>query len=185
MNKTVEVISEKDWYVAFPLNLDIDELKTWAHSIMEEQGPGSPTVTGEHDTGVWWMAPTPQILKTRLQEYCELNDEWQTSIWEFGNGGILNKHSDGEGRGTTFIMILEGRFEITSYDIKFPDRALDTYEYGPGQIFALKNGHRKFHGGRCLDDYRLALAVYTEHEVDVFKDHSEHFVKWWGKKQDE
>ena len=176
----MEVLSETDWYVSFPLNLDIEELKEWAHEVMKEQGQGNPTVTGEHDDGVWWMAPTPLKLKTRLEEFCELNDAWQTSIWEFGQGGVLNKHSDGEGRGTTFIIILEGRFEITTYHTKFPDRALGSYTYGPGQIFALKNGHRRFHGGKCLDGYRLALAVYTKHEVDVFRDHSDNFVKWWG-----
>lgn len=179
----MEILSEKDWYVAFPLNLDVDELKEWAHEVMKSS-PGSATVTGEHDTGLWWMAPTHPKLKARLEEIAQLNDEWDASIWEFADGGPLHKHSDGQGRGTTFIVVLEGRFEITSYHEKFPDRALDTYQYGPGQIFALKNGHRKFHGGKCLDGYRLAVAVYTKHETCPFRDHSPNFKEWWGTPQD-
>jgi hypothetical protein len=178
----MEVKSESDWYVCFPLNMDLDDLKQWAHSIMKES-PGKPTVTGEHDTGVWWLEPTPAQLKARLEEIAELNDEWGTSIWEFGDGGPLHKHSDGQGRGTTFIIILEGRFEITTYHEKFPDRALGSFQYGPGDIFVLKNGHKKFHGGRCLDGYRLALAVYTKHETCPFRDHSANFKAWWGDSQ--
>jgi hypothetical protein len=84
----MEVLSETDWYVSFPLNLDIEELKEWAHGVMKEQGQGSPTVTGEHDDGVWWMAPTPPKLKTRLEEYCELNDEWTIISEEEWLGGV-------------------------------------------------------------------------------------------------
>ena len=178
----IEFNSEKDWYVSFPLDCDLEELRTFAKETMASK-EGSLTVTGEHDTALWWEAPTPPKLKERLEKICPLNEEWDCSVWEWKDGGILNKHSDGEGRGTTFIVLLEGRFEITTYHHKFPDKALDSYQYGPGEIFILKNGHRRFHAGKCLDNYRLAIAVYTKHETDPFRDHSDIFVPWWGEAQ--
>ena len=42
---------------------------------------------------------------------------------------FLNKHSDGEGTKTTFMIILEGEFKITTYDFKFEGPTLGTYTY--------------------------------------------------------
>ena len=184
-----KILSEADWYVSFPLDCDVEELKVWAKEKMK-QSKGNKITSGEHDNALWWGTECHPKLKERLEKICPIrpmgnndygNDQdWNTYIWESPEGGRLNKHSDGEGRGTTFMIILEGEFKITTYDFKFPDQALGTYTYKPGEVFALKCGHRRYHDGDTLTNYRLALAVYNDHPTDPFRDHHDGFIPWWG-----
>jgi len=186
-----KLISEKDWYVSFPLECSLDRLKAWAHTEMSKN-PGTKITSGEHDNAYWWGTECPPELKQRLEKICPLrpmgnhgygpDHDWNTYIWESPEGGHLNKHSDGEGRGTTFMVLLEGEFKITTYDFKFPDQALDSYTYKPGEVFALKCGHRRYHDGETLTNYRLAIAVYNDHPTDPFRDHWDGYRPWWGER---
>lgn len=172
----MEIIAEKEWFVSFPLNVDLNELIDWSQKIMASR-PGSPTTTGEHETGIWWMEETPKVLKDRLLKIVDLNPEWPSSIWEWADGGPLLMHKDGVGRGASLISILKGKFEIFRHD---PDTGeiSDSYVYGPGQIVALKNGHKTPHSGRCLEGYRLAICTFATNENDPFRDYGKFREKW-------
>lgn len=175
----MDVICEKDWIVSFPLNVDLDLLRNWAREIMA-QSPGNPTVTGEHDTGVWWLAETHPVLKRRLEQITALNPDWPSSIWEWPVGGPLLKHKDGVGRGASLVAVIEGRFELFTHDPK-TDKILDSYIYGPGQVIALKNGHLRPHSGRCLDEYRLAICTYATNDEDPFREYGKMVESWQSK----
>lgn len=182
-----EIINETDWYVSFPLNCNIEELKTWVKSV-QHLSLGTKFTSGEYENALWWGTECHPVLKKRLRQICPLrvidsssNDKkWNTYIWEMPTGGKLNKHSDIQGNGTSFVIVLEGKFKMITYHSKFPDQQLDSYVINPGEIFVLKCGDKRFHSGECLTNYRLALGVYTHHPTDPFRDHSEHFVPWWG-----
>lgn len=172
----MDVIIEKDWIVSFPLNIEIAELIKWAKEIMNSQ-PGNPTVTGEHETGIWWLAETPKILKERLLQISNLNPEWPSSIWEWADGGPLLKHKDGLGRGASLVVVLIGNFEIFRHDEESGE-IIDSYIYGPGQIVALKNGHRIPHSGRCLEGYRLAVCTFATNTDDPFREYGKMRESW-------
>lgn len=172
----MEVVCEKDWIVSFPLKVDINELIVWARRI-QCQSQGNPSLTGEHATGMWWYAETHPLLKQRLQEIVELNPDWPSSIWEWHDGGPLLKHSDGIGRGASLVAVLVGKFEIFSHCPE-TGKILDSYIYGPGEIIALKNGHRTPHSGRCLQGYRLAVCTFATNENDPFRDYGKMKKSW-------
>ncbi|GEM_PF-6964884 len=172
----MEVIMERDWIVSFPLNIDIHELIVWARKI-QCASKGNPGVTGEHDTDLWWFAETHPVLRKRLEEIAPLNPEWATSIWEWHDGGPLKKHCDGLGRGASLVVVLIGKFEIYRH-CNETGEILDSYVYGPGEIVALKNGHKTPHSGRCLEGYRLAACTFAANENDPFRDYGNLKKSW-------
>ena len=172
----MQVVAEKDWIVSFPLNLDIHELTAWARRI-QCSSEGNPSLTGEHATAKWWYAETHPMLKQRLEEIAPLNPDWPSSVWEFQDGGPLLKHSDGLGRGASLIVVLIGKFEIFLHD-NTTGKIIDSYIYGPGEIIALKNGHKSPHSGRCLQGYRLAVCTFATNENDPFRDYGQFRESW-------
>lgn len=172
----MEVLAEKDWIVSFPLKVDIHELILWARKI-QCSSPGTVSNSVEHKTGLWWFAETHPTLKKRLEEIAPLNPDWPSSIWEFQDGTPLLKHSDGLGRGASMVVVLIGNFEIFRHCPETGE-ILDSYIYGPGQIIALKNGHKTPHSGRCLDGYRLAVCTFATDKDDPFRDYGKMTPCW-------
>ena len=173
----MDIVTEKDWIVSFPLKIDIHELIVWARRV-QCSSKGNLSTTGEHDTGYWWYADTHPLLKKRLEQIVPLNPDWPSSIWEWQDGGPLNKHSDGLGRGASLVVVLIGKFEIYRHCANTGE-ILDSYIYGPGEIVALKNGHKTPHSGKCLQGYRLAVCTFATNENDPFRDYGR-MVKSWA-----
>lgn len=168
----INIIDERDWMILYDLNLDIEELKQYAHEQMKLQ-PARISNEADHSTALWWPIPHHPTLKTRLEEICELEDTGIHYLWNWYDGTGLNRHQDGIQVGQALIVILEGEFTIYVYGedaaqkvgdkyVSNPDAVpIDSCRYGPGAIFALKNGHRMFHDGICHTESRLAIATLS------------------------
>jgi|TARA_B110000977_G_C11075055_1_gene490860 hypothetical protein len=189
---STEILHETDWMIAYPLKIDIHPIITWARKVQLSR-EGQLSLPTEHDSGLWWDEHCYPPLKERLLEICELNAEHNSYIWEFADGGSLKRHIDSTRAGTSLITVLIGRFKIYSYpaDACHYDESLgyfvphadvnpvDSYEYGPGQIVALKNGHERAHDGECLDGYRLSVMNFSHRTNDHFRNYGT--LNTWNK----
>ena len=176
----------KNWYKFLPLNLDLDNLTAWAQQTMTEIDPHPQLWTREDKT--FYRTTAPDDLWHRVNDvfpcagtYTDPYDGLEYGprsvfIWEYKTKCLLTRHIDGP-RGaehgvttgypgtTSMIIPLIGGFTVWIYRDD-TDEIADQVTYYPGEIFVFKNW-QYWHGGIPTDDYRLALFIFSEADIEA------------------
>jgi len=96
-------------------------------------------------------------------------EKTRIALCEYGKGDELPPHIDPNiSLSSSIIISLIGRFETRLHDEMDNTKVLDKVIYGPGDYIILNNTIC-FHGGKPLDDYRLALVAFVDPSFDMSK----------------